>query len=241
MHDAVCRQSVGVAEGLGVTLGRRDGDGSAVSGADVVESRCLKGAESIDEEVVRQKFKHYDRDGSGRLETRELIVLAADLFQSFNPEGRLSAAQLKDMRENLLQQMDEKAGDKDGKVSFEEFLPWYREAAERHSRIARGAAQDQSMDGAEGSSALAQSRSSPSDSPLFIEFVRPGSVADEYGAQEGDELVEVAGKKVEGLSVEEVEGLLMGQAGTGVKVKGKRGESGEEYSAELVRRGEVGE
>eukprot|EP00961_Rhodomonas_salina_P184282 2488379-Rhodomonas_salina.1 len=76
---------------------------------------------------------------------------------------------------------------------------------------------------------------------VVVHKVSEKGAASSKGIREGDEMVEVAGKKVEGLSVEEVEGLLVGQAGTGVEVKGKRGESGEEYSAELVRRGEVGE
>eukprot|EP00961_Rhodomonas_salina_P147806 1989458-Rhodomonas_salina.4 len=98
---------------------------------------------AVDELKAYEKFRHYDKDGNGTLDSAEALELAVDLFSAFHPEQQLSEDQievcayvltcdaipgtdymLQEVRDKLLQRIDDRDGDHDGTISFEEFLPW---------------------------------------------------------------------------------------------------------------------
>ena len=78
----------------------------------------------LDEKLVREKFEHYDVDGNGNLDAEEVVALSVDLYQAFHPGKELSDAEIKRVHDKLLERIDERHGDHDGTISFEEFLPW---------------------------------------------------------------------------------------------------------------------
>eukprot|EP00961_Rhodomonas_salina_P145621 1959982-Rhodomonas_salina.2 len=79
----------------------------------------------VDEKKVYDKFHHYDADGNGKLDAQEVVDLSVDLYHAFNPGKELTTAEIKDVHDKLLERIDERHGDHDGTISFEEFLPWY--------------------------------------------------------------------------------------------------------------------
>eukprot|EP00287_Rhodomonas_sp_CCMP768_P005537 CAMPEP_0196729446 /NCGR_PEP_ID=MMETSP1091-20130531/9834_1 /TAXON_ID=302021 /ORGANISM="Rhodomonas sp., Strain CCMP768" /LENGTH=323 /DNA_ID=CAMNT_0042072337 /DNA_START=17 /DNA_END=988 /DNA_ORIENTATION=+ len=92
----------------------------------------------VDETKVYEKFVHYDKDGNGRLDAQEVVDLSVDLYHAFNPGKELTGAQIKDVHDKLLERIDERHGDHDGTISFDEFLPWYAQAAEKHWKMVHG-------------------------------------------------------------------------------------------------------
>eukprot|EP00961_Rhodomonas_salina_P301379 3940438-Rhodomonas_salina.3 len=78
----------------------------------------------VDEKKVFDKFHHYDKDGNGKLDAQEVVDLSVDLYRAFHPGQELTPEQIKDVHDKLLERIDERHGDHDGTVSFEEFLPW---------------------------------------------------------------------------------------------------------------------
>ncbi len=75
------------------------------------------------------------------------------------------------------------------------------------------------------------------DERMFISEPYEGFPAAKAGIWAGDEIVEVDGRKVQGLDTEEVSKLLKGQAGTPVRVLLKRGET--EPQEKLLTREEI--
>jgi len=71
--------------------------------------------------AAAKKFKELDVDGSGFLDGAEVEVFAEWIFSSFHPDGKpLTEEQKKAESKKLLQRLDAKKGNSDGKLSFVE-------------------------------------------------------------------------------------------------------------------------
>ena len=94
------------------------------------------GVDAKDKKLVAERFAHYDKDESGYLDEFELGLLAADLHRAFHPEAApLSQEERKRMAAVLMHRMDERHGNSDGRVEFEEFMPWYLTVMKDHVRF----------------------------------------------------------------------------------------------------------
>ena len=94
------------------------------------------GVDAKDKKLVAERFAHYDKDESGYLDEFELGLLAADLHGAFHPEAApLSQEERKRMAAVLMHRMDERHGNSDGRVEFEEFMPWYLTVMKEHVRF----------------------------------------------------------------------------------------------------------
>ncbi|CAE8623461.1 unnamed protein product [Polarella glacialis] len=85
----------------------------------------LKRAEAFkkgyDKSAAAQKFRELDVDASGVLEGKEILVFAEWVFSSFRPEGQpLTDALIKVEAQKLIDRIDGKRGNSDGKLSFTE-------------------------------------------------------------------------------------------------------------------------
>eukprot|EP00286_Rhodomonas_abbreviata_P022160 CAMPEP_0181315912 /NCGR_PEP_ID=MMETSP1101-20121128/15621_1 /TAXON_ID=46948 /ORGANISM="Rhodomonas abbreviata, Strain Caron Lab Isolate" /LENGTH=331 /DNA_ID=CAMNT_0023423137 /DNA_START=47 /DNA_END=1042 /DNA_ORIENTATION=- len=93
----------------------------------------------VDKDKVYEKFLHYDADGNNKLDSKEILSLSVDLHHAFNPgKPELTPAQIAEVSAKLMERMDEKHGDHDGMLSFEEFFPWYELAAKKHWMMLHG-------------------------------------------------------------------------------------------------------
>ena len=118
-----------------------------------------------DETMVRKKFDHYDKDTSGNLDENEILALAQvplasiecartskprapfhgdydvmqDLWLAFHPKSApLDSEHTRELAAELMKRVDEKNGNNDGLVDFDEFLPWYAKIAEKHYKFVNG-------------------------------------------------------------------------------------------------------
>ena len=82
-----------------------------------------------------------DADGNGdALEGEELVGLADWVWSSFHPGGEaLSEAQKADESSELLRRLDANG---DGRMTFDEFVGWFRRTWASIERYRRGVAQD---------------------------------------------------------------------------------------------------
>lgn len=78
-----------------------------------------------DKSKSAKKFRELDADGSGRLEGEELLVFAAWILESFQPEGKpisdeAKQKEAKKLVQKIMKKCDEGVGNSDGKLSFTE-------------------------------------------------------------------------------------------------------------------------
>ena len=99
-----------------------------------------------DEAMVRSKFNHYDVNNSGNLDENEVMALAQDLWMAFHPKSKpLDFAHVKELTKDLLKRVDEKNGNNDGLVDYDEFLPWYTSIAEKHYKFIMATAEPEAV------------------------------------------------------------------------------------------------
>eukprot|EP00960_Hanusia_phi_P071763 767625-Hanusia_phi.AAC.4 len=90
----------------------------------------------LDDDKIRQVFNKYDKDGSGYLEFDEVMILATDLYAKFNPDAPpVTGEQREIVAKKLMERIDQKHGNDDGRLSFDEFVPWYATAAEKYWKM----------------------------------------------------------------------------------------------------------
>ncbi|CAE8643061.1 unnamed protein product [Polarella glacialis] len=78
-------------------------------------------AKGYDKSAGAARFRELDVNNSGFLDGEEIIVFASWVFRSFRPDGNdLTEAQQKAEGQKLLQRLDDKKGNNDGKLSFAE-------------------------------------------------------------------------------------------------------------------------
>ena len=140
------------------------------------------GVDAKDKKLVVERFAHYDKDGSGYLDEFELSLLAADLHGAFHPEAApLSQEERKRMAAVLMHRMDETHGNSDGRVEFEEFMPWYLTVMKEHVRFMERKKKEEppivvKMDKVKVQRAVLRSAPPPAPSPSFEQQFRdPGA------------------------------------------------------------------
>ena len=84
--------------------------------------------------IVVEKFEWYDEDKSGYLDAHELAMLVADLHNAFHPHAYpLSYQERNEMASILMHRVDCTHGNGNGRVEFEEFMPWYLSVLKDHA------------------------------------------------------------------------------------------------------------
>ena len=84
-------------------------------------------------QVVSERFYHYDADGNGYLDEKEVGKLAEDLHKAFHPgAAALTAKEVGEMSAVLMERIDGKGGDGNGRVEFAEFAVWYQSVLDKH-------------------------------------------------------------------------------------------------------------
>jgi Ca2+-binding EF-hand superfamily protein len=84
-------------------------------------------------QVVSERFYHYDADGNGYLDEKEVGKLAEDLHKAFHPgAAALTAKEVAEMSAVLMERIDGKGGNGNGRVEFEEFAVWYQSVLDKH-------------------------------------------------------------------------------------------------------------
>ena len=137
------------------------------------------GVDAKDKKLVVERFAHYDKDGSGYLDEFELSLLAADLHGAFHPEAApLSQEERKRMAAVLMHRMDETHGNSDGRVEFEEFMPWYLTVMKEHVRFMERKKKEEppivvKMDKVKVQRAVLRSAPPPAPSPSFEQQFHP--------------------------------------------------------------------
>ena len=85
-------------------------------------------SDGYNESAAARKFREFDVDGNGYLEGKELVLFAAWVYGAFRPGAQaLSQAQLAQEVAKLLKRLDEKKGDGDGRITFDEFHAYHDE------------------------------------------------------------------------------------------------------------------
>lgn len=86
----------------------------------------------------RRAFDLFDKDQSGFLEVKEIPRLAENLWATLYPDAaRPDSLATEGLVADIVQSSDANA---DGKISYEEFAPWYRKMAAKHYRLRAAAA-----------------------------------------------------------------------------------------------------
>jgi len=98
-----------------------------------------------DKSAAAKKFRELDKDGSNFLEGKELLEFATWIFTSFRPDGApMTEEQCNAEALKLINRLDEKKGNSDGKLSFTEvdfyFTDKIKEIEAFQKRIAQKAA-----------------------------------------------------------------------------------------------------
>lgn len=141
------------------------------------------GVDAKEKQVVAERFAHYDKDESGYLDEFELGLLAADLHGAFHPEAApMSQEERKRMAGVLMHRMDERHGNSDGRVEFEEFFPWYLTVMKDHVRFMERKKKEEppivvKMDKVKVQRAALRSAPPPAATPSFEQQFRDGGAA----------------------------------------------------------------
>ncbi|EKX34774.1 hypothetical protein GUITHDRAFT_119085 [Guillardia theta CCMP2712] len=120
------------SESAGWVLMGRCGGTAAI---ELLDARAAEGTLEgfkFDADICRQAFNYYDKDRSGFLDLQELMKLAEVLWDTFYPNGpKIDEPTKMYMVKEIMAGTD---NNKDSRISFQEFLPWYKRMAEKHWR-----------------------------------------------------------------------------------------------------------
>lgn len=89
-----------------------------------------------------QKFKELDADGSNYLQGAEVEAFAQWIYSQFHPDSKeLTEAETKKQAKKIMERLDEKGGDNDGKISFAEFDQYFEEKLQQVEEFRRRSAE----------------------------------------------------------------------------------------------------
>ena len=92
----------------------------------------------LDPVFVRKKFNMFDKNGDGSIDLQEacaLVMALSNEFDEFRHLKNLTEVEIREAALKLINKMDDddtfSCGNHDGRIQFEEFLPWFEEQAAR--------------------------------------------------------------------------------------------------------------
>ena len=92
----------------------------------------------LDPVFVRKKFNMFDKNGDGSIDVQEacaLVMALSNEFDEFRHLKNLTEVEIREAALKLINKMDDddtfSCGNHDGRIQFEEFLPWFEEQAAR--------------------------------------------------------------------------------------------------------------
>lgn len=89
-----------------------------------------------------QKFKQLDADGSNHLQGAEIEAFAQWIYEQFHPESKgMTDAEKKKQAQKILDRLDAKGGDGDGRISFAEFDQYFEEKLQQVEEFRRRSAE----------------------------------------------------------------------------------------------------